>query len=144
MICKNCGAQIPDGVAFCTNCGCAVEAPQPAQQAQPAYQQPAQPQYQQPAYQQPFQAQPVYQQSNQAQPNTLVFGILSLALCWVPVLGIIFAAIARSKDKAFVAQGGQLTGASKVGFILGIPGMIFSIFWTVYYLILIIIAIAAA
>ena len=50
MICKNCGAQLQDGMAFCTNCGCKLEAPAP---------QPAQPQFQQaPSGQPQFQPQP--------------------------------------------------------------------------------------
>ena len=152
MVCKNCGATLQDGMAFCTNCGCKIEAPapQPAQpqyqqQAQPQYQQQAQPQYQQQPQYQPQYQQPVYQsQSAGPQPSTLAFGILSLVLCWIPILGIIFAAIGRSKGKNYVRSGGQLTGASKVGFILCVPGLIFSIIMNVYYLILIIIAIGAA
>ena len=144
MICKNCGAQLPDGTAFCTNCGCAVEAPQ--QQAQPQYQQ-AQPQYQQPyqaqpQYQQPFRAQPV-----SAQPNTLVFGILSLVfscLFYTAIVGMILGIVGRSKAKAYAAQGGQLTGASKVGSILSMVGMILGIVLSVILLIVIIIAIAAS
>ena len=69
MFCPKCGQNVPDGAAFCGNCGTVIKAPSAAPQpqyqqpAQPQYQQPAQPQYQQPAapvYQQP--AQPVYQQ----------------------------------------------------------------------------------
>lgn len=119
MICNQCGAQLPEGTTVCPNCGAALNA--------------------QPQYQQPFQAQPVM-----AQPATLIWGILSLALCWVPVIGIIFAILGRSKGKAFVRAGGVLTGASKVGFILCIPGLILSIFWNVYWLIIFIIALAAA
>ena len=52
------------------------------------------------------------------QPNLLVFGILSLAIS--AVVGIILGAIGRSKGNAYIAQGGTLTGASKVGFILSI------------------------
>ena len=74
MYCPNCGAQLPDGAAFCNVCG------QPQQNARPAYQQPQQnyqqpyqqPQqnYQQPYYQQPQQPyqQPYYPQQNYRQP----------------------------------------------------------------------------
>lgn len=64
MFCPNCGAQLPDGAAFCSVCG------QPQQNARPAYQQPQQ-NYQQPYYQQPQQnyQQPYYQpQQNYRQP----------------------------------------------------------------------------
>ena len=81
IICKNCGAELPDGAKFCTKCGYAVipeeeilREPQEAQaaaddwnaQAAPAYNpypaapQPQEPQYQQPQYQQPQYQQPQY------------------------------------------------------------------------------------
>ena len=67
MFCQYCGAQIPDGSAFCNACGRRqqiVQQPQqPQRQEAPSYQQ-AQPNYQQaqPAYQQPVYQQPAYQQ----------------------------------------------------------------------------------
>jgi hypothetical protein len=129
MICKNCGAQLPDGVTFCTNCGCAVEAPQ----AQP----------------QPSFTQQVYQTAATAtQPNLLVLGILSLVFAEFGIVGLILGIIGRKKGKAYVAQGGTLTGASKVGYILSLVGMIFGIvmvaFWAIYILVLIIAAIAGS
>lgn len=39
MFCKNCGQQIPDGVAFCPNCGTAVAVNEGAQPEQPAQEQ---------------------------------------------------------------------------------------------------------
>lgn len=66
MFCGKCGAQLPEDVAFCTNCGAPIKAQQ-AQYTQPV--QPQQPRYQQPTYQpqpQP-QPQPVYQNPIQAQ-----------------------------------------------------------------------------
>ncbi len=50
MVCPNCGAQVPNNVAFCSKCGVRLQQ-QPTQQ--PVYQQPV---YQQPMpYQQPAQ-----------------------------------------------------------------------------------------
>lgn len=68
MNCKNCGAPVPDGTGFCSNCGAKIEvAQQPAQQ-QPAAQQPVQqPNPQQPIPPQQGQQQP-FQQA-QAVPN---------------------------------------------------------------------------
>ncbi|MBQ7474465.1 MAG: hypothetical protein IJS78_00940 [Clostridia bacterium] len=85
-----------------------------------------QPQYQQPQYQQP-------QQAVGPQPNLLVFGILAIALNFI--VGIILGAIGRSKGKKYIAQGGQLTGASKVGYILCLVGIIVTIVATVIYII---------
>ncbi len=83
-----------------------------------------------------------YNQNNLPQPNTLTFGILSLVFS--VVLGIIFGAIGRKKGKEFVAQGGELTGASKVGFILSKVGLILSILSTIFFVIYMIVIIAAA
>ena len=116
MFCESCGALIPDGQSFCSNCGAAAPvqpapqaAPQPVQPVQ-QYAEPApQPvqQYAQPApqpvqpvqqYAQPVQqAQPVYVQpvvAIPAQPRKssgmaiagLIMGIFALVLCWVPVV----------------------------------------------------------
>lgn len=41
MFCPNCGSQIPDGAKFCTNCGSAIGAAQPAPAPATAPQQPA-------------------------------------------------------------------------------------------------------
>lgn len=95
MYCESCGNFIPDGQAFCSNCGARLAAPQAPQAApaasaapaapapqtaavsvapvapaavQPIQAAPAQPVYQQPVYQQPVYqqpAQPVYQQTIQ-------------------------------------------------------------------------------
>lgn len=64
------------------------------------------------------------------QPNILVFGILSLVLG--PLFAIIFGSIGRKKGKAFIAEGGTLTGASKVGFILSKVGLILGIIGMVF------------
>ena len=83
-----------------------------------------------------------YNQNNLPQPNTLTFGILSLVFSIV--LGIIFGAIGRKKGNEFIAQGGTLTGASKVGFILSKVGLILSIIMTIFIVIYMIVIIAAA
>lgn len=77
------------------------------------------------------------------QPNILVFGILSLVLG--PIFAIIFGSIGRKKGKAFVAEGGTLVGASKVGFILSKVGLILGIIGTIFLVIyIILIAVGAA
>ena len=97
MFCSKCGAQVPEGSAFCTVCGNKIEpvnqqineqgaqpsyegpavpqqpAYEPAQPQQPMYEQPAQPSYegsaapQQPAYEPAQPQQPMYEQP--AQPS---------------------------------------------------------------------------
>ena len=68
--------------------------------------------------------QPVYNQTS-PQPSTLAFGILSLV--FGPILAIIFGAIGKSRGKKYIAEGGTLTGASKVGYILSRIGFILGI-----------------
>ena len=80
--------------------------------------------------------------NNLPQPNTLTFGILSLVFCGI--LGIIFGAIGRKKGKEFIAQGGELAGAAKVGFILSKVGVILGIIATIVIAIYLIVIIAAA
>ncbi|MBR6271498.1 MAG: hypothetical protein IKR26_05025 [Lachnospiraceae bacterium] len=67
------------------------------------------------------------------QPNTLVWGILSLALCCF--IGWIFGIVGRKKGSNYVKQGGTLTGASKVGYILSLVGIIVSIVSTIILII---------
>ena len=76
-----------------------------------------------------YQPAPQPQRNPGPQPNLLVFGILSLVFS--VVVGIILAAIGRSKGNAYIQQGGTLTGASKVGYILCKVGLILAIISTV-------------
>lgn len=91
MFCEKCGTPINEGEAFCPNCGAPVAAAKPAETA------------------------PVNPALN---PTTvMVWGIVALALCEVPIAGIILAIIARKKVKAYLAAGGQTCTQSKLGSI---------------------------
>ncbi len=117
MVCKNCGAQIPDGSAFCTECGAPVQQ-EPIQQEQPQYTPVQQPVVNDPA----LNATPI-----------LITGILALALCETGIGGLICAIICMSKVKKYQAAGGVIAGKAKVGKILGTLGLVFSILWIVGY-----------
>lgn len=142
MFCESCGSQVPDGQAFCSNCGKPVAQPaaQPVQPVQ-QYAQPVQPVAAQPVYTQPVaQPQPVVQVQPtpvvvvQQQPAKrgngmatagLVFGILTLVFCWVPflnwflgLLGLIFSIVGVARKNV----GGK--GAAIAGLILTILGSI--------------------
>ena len=124
MYCESCGSFIPDGKAYCSNCG----APAPVSQAQtapqPSVQQAPLPQYQQPVYQQPVYPQPIYQPPVYQQPVIvnvvpkervringaatagLVLGILSMLFCWFPffnsildLLALVFSIIGIARSK---------------------------------------------
>lgn len=161
MFCSNCGTQIPEGSLFCGNCGAKVEAqpapqpaPQPAYEAvqQPAYeavQQPAYQAVQEPVYvapQQPVQVAPVVNNANDPElnslaTNTMIFGIIGLALSELGVPGIILSSIAMNKAAEFESKAGSLYGKAKVGRRLAKPGkivgIIMTIFWAIYTLVLI-------
>lgn len=102
MYCKKCGAETADGSAFCTMCGAPVR-----EQRQPA--------------------------ENAVRPDPtpiFVLGILSVVL---PAIGgLICAVICRKKIKAYLAEGGKLTGLAKAGNILSIVGLALSIVTCVY------------
>lgn len=105
MICPNCGTQLPDGSAFCGNCGSAMSAPPVVDQG---WQQPAQQQYQQPTYQpQPGygQPQPNQQPAQQAwPPQTATNRAFAMTIYVANLLGIIFALCVRDKDNAFITH----------------------------------------
>ena len=127
MFCTNCGNNIPDGSVNCPVCGAAVQ-----------QQQPQQPAYQQPTYQQPAYGQPAYQQptADDGSGSVLTFGILGLALSWVPVVGLIFSIIGLKKSGAYAAaHGGACYGKAKAGRILSIIGLVSSIIGNIYWLI---------
>ncbi|MBR6922398.1 MAG: zinc-ribbon domain-containing protein [Clostridia bacterium] len=141
MFCKNCGAQIPDGSVFCTECGTRVQE-EPVQE--PVQEEPVQPEYV-PPVQEPVQPEytPVEQPVYTAEPQPasgdlndtpiLITGILAIALCWTGIGGLICAIINKSKVKKFLAAGGVLAGKAKVGKILGTVGLILSILYIVFW-----------
>ncbi len=156
MFCKNCGAQIPDGSVFCTECGTRVQE-EPVQepvQEEPVAQEPIQEEPVQQEYVPPVQPEytPVEQPVYTAEPQPasgdlndtpiLITGILAIALCWTGIGGLICAIICMSKVKKFLAAGGVLAGKAKVGKILGTVGLILSIlymvFWVIYFFVIII------
>lgn len=149
MFCESCGALIPDGQSFCSNCGAAAPvqaqapvtaapaaAPAPAPAPQPAAQ-PVQPvqQYAQPVQQvQPVYVQPVVAVPAQPRKSSgmaiagLIMGIFTLIFCWVPVvswilglLGLIFSIIGIAK------KNGGAKGAAITGLVLTILGAILGI-----------------
>ena len=99
MFCSKCGSQIPEGAAFCVNCGQSVapapERSQPeAQQPQYQYSQPQYTQQPQPQYNQPQYNQYGYQNTpEQDAPNT-GFAIISF---FVPIVVIILYCIWRDQ-----------------------------------------------
>lgn len=100
MFCNKCGAQLPDGVAFCSYCGNQLtpQPQQPEQPTQPQYEQPTQPLYQQPVQpqydqpmQQPYQPAPMPQPLPPKKSNKgLIIGIVAAILVIAIVVGVLF------------------------------------------------------
>ena len=161
MVCKKCGHEIAPDSKFCGVCGAVNEDAVPENISQ-EYSEPAgrpigtpdQGPYAQPYVPPiPMSEQSQYAQNVVADPeeralakSCLVFGILGIAFgCsfYLSILGIIFGAIAKSKTKQYMASY-PLVGKAKVGRILGNIGFIFGIILTVFFVIWLIVIIAAA
>ncbi len=100
------------------------------------------PTYQAPAYQQA----PTYN-SAPAQSvdagSLMIKGILAIALCWTGIAGLILGSMAKRMAAQFMAEnGGQIFGKAKTGSILGRIGfgfgIGFTIFWGLYFFIMLI------
>ena len=152
MFCESCGSFIPDGQSFCSNCGAA--APQPVQPAaqpvQPLQGVPVTPQpaYQEPVYQQPAYAQPVAvtatataaattKRKNGMATAGMIFGILAVCFCWIPVfnifitptlglLGLIFSIVGLVKKNV------KGKGMAIAGLILSVLATVFVVLYYVY------------
>lgn len=77
-----------------------------------------------------------YNATSPAQDNSkkaLIFGILSVALGELGILGLIFAILGKKEAKKYEASFGQLSGKAKVGSILSTVGLILSIAMIVFY-----------
>ena len=156
MFCRNCGNQLPENALFCGNCGTKVEAQAAPQQ--PAYTAPQQPAYeapQQPVYTAPQVTPVVAPERPQEDPelnslatNTMILGIVGLALSEMGLPGLIVSNIALNKAAEFERKAGKLFGKAKIGRNLAKPGkivgIVMTIFWAVYFLVAVIAGIASA
>ncbi len=125
MFCNHCGTNVPEGSAFCQNCGAPV-ASVPAQ-SDPYRVTPKVDPY----------AKPVDQREREASKSVLTFGIIALAFScsWVlSFVGIIFAFIAFSKSKAYERDFGPATGKTRVGKIFSIVSIPLSIVMTIFFI----------
>lgn len=170
MICKSCGATLPEGAHFCPDCGTPVPLlpdlvpdPEPAKAAElpelvpdpeppkPAplmeVAEPTAPMYT-PVEPEPVYAQPVYAEPAQTVPQSEVdsiftWGVVGLVCAFLfTILGIIFSAIAMSKAKRMRQTYGFLPQRAGTGRGLGIAGLIVSIVLTALGLLFLIFIIA--
>lgn len=117
MFCNHCGSQLPDGAAFCANCG---------KQAGATNQ----------SYAQPVQAEPIRERMdpelNSLARTTMILGIVGLATAInFGIPGIIVSNIALNKAAEFERKAGSLYGKARLGRNLAKPGKIVGIVMTI-------------
>jgi hypothetical protein len=122
MFCKNCGRQLDEGESYCPSCG-AMTASEPSA-LYDASTEAAQDQLR-----------------NEMADDAFKWGIVSLVCSLPGLLGFIFSFIARNKALAYRKTFGVLEGRARAGRILGRigfgPGLGLTIFFAVYFLIVI-------
>ncbi len=135
MNCKNCGAEINEGAAFCGNCGMKIEIEQPVYEepVQQDFQQEVHTEYQEQGYYQPpvmpeYIAEPVV---SGEKPNTVLWIVLNavqlvwnLISCFLPiasVVGLIFSILAHlSAEKEDYFDAKNKLKIAKISFWIGI------------------------
>ena len=169
MTCPTCGAQLNEGLKFCTQCGTPLqvaeapvaEAPvveTPAYEA-PAYEAPAQaaPAYEAPAYEAapvyeaPAQAAPVYEAPAATDPGaglgktSKILGIIGIvtSCCGfgsiLAIVALILGIVGGKKSKG----AGFENASAKTGLILGIVGIVISAIIYIAYLIYYVVVLGA-
>ena len=120
--CANCGKELADNAAFCSECGAAQQAASQQtyqqQYQEPVYQQTPQQQYQEPVYQQTPQQQyqQPYQAPQQAPADGGSFGWAVLGFCF-PLVGLILYLVWKN-NKPFSAKKAGI--GALVGFVLNL------------------------
>ena len=159
MTCPTCGAQLNEGLKFCTQCGTPLQvAEAPVAEAPvvetPAYEAPA---YEAPAYEAPAQAAPVYETPTQAAPvyeapaatdpgaglgkTSKILGIIGIvtSCCGfgsiLAIVALILGIVGGKKSKG----AGFENASAKTGLILGVVGIaigaIVYIAYLIYYVV---------
>ena len=125
MFCSKCGAQVPDGAAFCPVCGEVLNAPKEAP-------------VETPVAQETVSVDEAAKTS--AAKSVMIIGIVAIALSELGLPGIILAAIANKKVAAYEAQYGPCTGMAKVGRILAkvaLPvSIVMTVVWVIYTIVI--------
>ncbi len=144
MNCKNCGAELNEGSAFCGNCGMKIE------EEQPVFEEPTQGEYYQENYNE-YQEQgsyvppvmPEYPAEPVAfgeRPNTVLWIVLSaieiFTCCQITgIISLIFSIIGHiSAEKGDFADAGKKLKIAKTSFCIGLAlGLIFVVAYIVIF-----------
>lgn len=112
MYCKNCGTYLDDDAAYCSACGTAQQKPD--------------------AYTESEATQPQGEAQRSASIGVLVWGILSLFFALeFPLLGLIFACIARKKYTEYEQTYGNAKDIAGIGKGLAIAGFVVGLVCTI-------------
>ena len=143
MNCKNCGAEINEGAAFCGNCGMKVETEQPVYEA-PAqeFSQEVHNEYQEqgsyvPPVMPEYQAEPVV---NGERPNTVLWIVLAaveiFTCCQLTgIISLIFAILGHvAADKGDFAEAERKIKTAKIWFWVGLGlGILFVVLYALIF-----------
>lgn len=141
MFCTKCGKEISNDAVFCPECGNRVgnnatstQQTQNTYNPNPTYHQQTPPSSAKTSSYSNNNSSAYDDYVSESEKNglavkILIFGILSLAISFIP--GWIFGSIAKNKAEEFTYLYGGLYGAAKVGKILGTIGLILSIISTI-------------
>ena len=116
MFCAKCGKEMDDNAKFCPSCG--ADATAQTETEQTSVQQPT---YSEPAFTEQA-------ESSGTGVGAMVCGIVSLVLCWVPIVGLVLGIVATilgGKGRQTLPP--DKRGMALAGFIMGIIGMVIGI-----------------
>lgn len=159
MTCPTCGAQLNEGLKFCTQCGTPLQVAEAPVAEAPVVETPA---YEAPAYEAPaYEAAPVYEASAQAAPvyeapaatdpgaglgkTSKILGIIGIvtSCCGfgsvLAIVALILGIVGGKKSKG----AGFENASAKTGLILGIVGIVISAIIYVAYLIYYVVVLGA-
>lgn len=131
MFCRFCGSELPEKANFCIKCGKVIDEVDAA--APPAVLEDL---IGDPAMR--AQEDPFKKEKEERGSEILKYGIMSLAFGitgWLSFLGIIFAAIGKSKVRTYLAKFQETEGKATVGKSLNTAGLWVGIGMTIYVII---------